>query len=95
MLLAIPVGLFCKLARARQSSNHPPGFHHSYRCKDDPEGLMKRRHIRVLTSLNKTNFFLQKGNVHGFEYEQLKGYEKYLNQGIRKFRRAGKIKKIA
>ena len=85
IILAIPVDLFCNSLWGQQSSNsHPLNFHHSYRYKDDLNGLMERRHIRVLTSLNKTNFFLQKGNIHGFEYEQLKGYEKFLNRGIQK-----------
>ena len=69
----------------QQSSNsHPLNYHHSYRYKDDLNGLRKKRHIRVLTTLNKTNFFLQKGKIFGFEYEQLKGYEKFLNKGIKK-----------
>ena len=64
--------------------SHQLNFHHSYSYKDDLNGLVKKRHIRILISLNKTNFFLQKGNLHGFEYEQLKGYEKFLNKGIKK-----------
>ena len=63
---------------------HPLSVHHSYKYKDDLNGLKKRRHIRVLTPLNKTNFFLLKGKIHGFEYEQLKGYENFLNKGIKK-----------
>ena len=66
------------------SKFHPLNVHHSYQYKDDLNGLKKRRHIRVLTALNKTNFFLQKGNLHGFEYELLKGYEKFLNRGIKR-----------
>ena len=66
------------------ADSHPLSVHHSYQYKDDLDGLKKRRHIRVLTSLNKTNFFLLEGKVHGFEYEQLKGYEKFLNKGIKK-----------
>ena len=66
------------------SKSHPLNVHHSYQYKDDLNGLKKRRHIRVLTTLNKTNFFLQKGNLHGFEYELLKGYEKFLNQGVKR-----------
>ena len=85
ILVAILIGFFCNSLWGQQSSNsHPLNFHHSYRYKDDLNGLKKRRHIRVLTSLNKTNFFLQKGKIYGFEYEQLKGYEKFLNRGIKK-----------
>lgn len=83
--MAILVGFFCNPLGGWQSSNsHPLNFHHSYRYKDDLKGLRAKRHIRVLTTLNKTNFFLQKGNIYGFEYEQLKGYERYLNKGIKK-----------
>lgn len=63
---------------------HPLNVHHSYQYTDDLSGLKQRRHIRVLTALNKTNFFLQKGKILGFEYELLKGYEKFLNKGIQK-----------
>ena len=68
----------------QQPDPHPLSAHHSYQYKEDLNGLKKRRHIRVLTPLNKTNFFLLEGKIHGFEYEQLKGYEKYLNTGIKK-----------
>ena len=68
----------------QQFDPHPLSIHHSYQYKDDLNGLKKRRHIRVLTPLNKTNFFLLKGKVRGFEYEQLKGYEKFLNKGTKK-----------
>ena len=67
-----------------KSDPHPLSVHHSYQYKEDLNGLKKRRHIRVLSPLNKTNFFLLKGKVRGFEYEQLKGYEKFLNKGTKK-----------
>ena len=72
------------VAEQQPSDPHPLSVHHSYQYKNDLNGLKKRRHIRVLTPLNKTNFFLLEGKIHGFEYEQLKGYEKYLNQGTKK-----------
>ncbi|CAB1061011.1 Transglycosylase, Slt family [Olavius sp. associated proteobacterium Delta 1] len=79
------IGLSCNPVFGQQESNsHPLNFHHSYQYKDDLNGLREKRHIRVLTALNKTNFFLRKGKMYGFEYEQLKGYEKFLNQGIKK-----------
>jgi len=85
ILVTILLGFCGTPLWGRQSSNsHSLNYHHSYRYKDDLDGLRKKRHIRVLTSLNKTNFFLRKGNIYGFEYEQLKGYEKFLNQGIKK-----------
>jgi membrane-bound lytic murein transglycosylase MltF len=81
----IAVGLAGDSVAGKQPSDpHPLSVHHSYQYKNDLNGLKKRRHIRVLTPLNKTNFFLLEGKIHGFEYEQLKGYEKYLNQGTKK-----------
>ncbi len=46
-----------------------------------PEG----RAIVVLTVYNKTNFFIDgKGRYRGFEYDILKGYEKFINRGRKK-----------
>ncbi|MDT7041759.1 transglycosylase SLT domain-containing protein [Candidatus Nitronereus thalassa] len=50
---------------------------------------MKKRHvIRVLVTHSKTNFFLVKGEPHGFEYELLQQYGKFLNKKVsrKKFR---------
>lgn len=50
---------------------------------DLPE--MKTRHvIRVLVTHNKTNFFVVKGQPHGFEYELLQEYAKWLNKTVKK-----------
>ena len=79
------VSFSCYPVFGQQPNNsHPLSFHHSYQYKDDLKSLREKRHIRILTSLNKTNFFLQKGRIFGFEYELLKGYEKFLNKGIKK-----------
>ena len=51
---------------------------------DDLPVLLKKRYIRVLTTFNKTNFFLSKGELYGYEYALLKEYEKFLNKGIKK-----------
>ena len=58
--------------------------HLKKRDKDDLSDLVKRRYIKVLTSFNKTNFFISAGQLFGFEYNLLKDYEKYLNKGIKK-----------
>jgi len=85
ILAAILVGIGGSPLLGQQSAGtHPLNYHHSYSYHDDLDGLTERRHIRVLTSLNKTNFFLRKGKLHGFEYEQLKGYEEFINQEIKK-----------
>ena len=81
----IVVGLsYDSVSGQQQPEPHPLSAHHSYQYKDDLKSLKKRRHVRVLTPLNKTNFFLMEGKIHGFEYELLKGYEKFLNKGIKK-----------
>jgi len=48
---------------------------------EDPD----KRAIYVLTAYNKTNFFIdEKGRYRGFEYDILKGYEKFINRGRKK-----------
>ncbi|NIR12991.1 MAG: transporter substrate-binding domain-containing protein, partial [Desulfobacterales bacterium] len=49
----------------------------------DLPDLIARRYIRVLTTINRTNFFLQDTLAHGFEYSLLKDYEKYLNNSLK------------
>ncbi|MDY0133299.1 MAG: lytic transglycosylase F [Desulforegulaceae bacterium] len=50
--------------------------------KDDLDKITERKYIRVLTTLNKTNFYLLDGNLFGYEYSLLKKYENYLNKNI-------------
>ena len=47
----------------------------------DLDGIRKRRNIRVLTTFNRTNFFIDEEGQHGFEYSLLRDYEKELNKG--------------
>ena len=58
----------------------PLASHLRHRYTDDLSGLGKRGYIRVLTTFNKTNFFLRGGRTFGFEYSLLHGYEAYLNE---------------
>ncbi len=60
----------------------PLGAHLNEQYTDDLDGLINRRYIRVLTTLNKTNFFIHRGKLFGFEYSLLKEYEKYLNRNV-------------
>ena len=47
----------------------------------DPLAGPDRRGIFVLTVYNKTNFFIDdEGRYRGFEYDILKGYEKFINK---------------
>ena len=47
---------------------------------DLPE-IEERRLLRVLISYSRTNYFLDFGVEHGFEYDLLRKYEDHLNQG--------------
>ncbi len=60
----------------------PLSSHLNVKCTDDLEGLLKQRYIRVLTTFNRTNFFVSGSRIYGFEYSLLKDYEKSLNKGI-------------
>ncbi len=55
--------------------------HMSQPFKGDLNRIRARRIIRVLVNYSKTNFSIDRGKFHGFEYELLKNYEKYLNKG--------------
>ncbi len=71
---------------SRQQEKHESrllGTHLSRTYRDDLEGLLERRYIRVLTVFNRTNFFLAKGHFRGFEYELIKDYQKFLNRNLK------------
>ncbi|MFP4446531.1 MAG: transglycosylase SLT domain-containing protein, partial [Desulfosudaceae bacterium] len=69
-------------AGAAEAPHHPLDVHLSETYTEDLPALLERKYIRVLTTMNRTNFFLAEGTAHGFEYALLKEYEKFLNQGI-------------
>lgn len=54
--------------------------HMTRQYTDDLPGLRKKKFIRVLTTLNRTNFFISDGHLVGYEYSLLKGYEDFLNR---------------
>ncbi|MEN8265340.1 MAG: transporter substrate-binding domain-containing protein [Nitrospirota bacterium] len=58
--------------------------HFKNQYTDDLDGLLDKRYIRVLTTFNKTNFYVSGDKLYGFEYSLLKDYEKFLNK---KFKR--------
>ncbi len=82
-ILLVFVFLFIPVAalHADESGHDSLSSHLGKAYKDDLEGLLKRHYVRVLTTFNRTNFFLAGGRQHGFEYSLLKGYEKFLNKG--------------
>jgi len=60
----------------------PLNTHMSTTYTDDLPGLLKRRYIRVLTTINRTNFFIADGHLVGYEYSLLKGYQDFLNAKV-------------
>jgi len=62
----------------------PLDAHMTRAYHDDLSGLIKQKYIRVLTTFNRTNFFISEGRLVGYEYAMLKDYEKYLNRQIKK-----------
>jgi hypothetical protein len=71
--LLVGSGFFSLPLSGQQSStSHPLGSHLSNNYQEDLDGLLKRRYIRVLTTLNQTNFFLHRGKFFGYEYEIVK-----------------------
>ena len=60
----------------------PLDAHMSKSYRDDLPGLMQKRYIRILTTVNRTNFYIFNGHLVGYEYSLLNGYEKYLNKRI-------------
>jgi membrane-bound lytic murein transglycosylase MltF len=71
--------------KARDRAHRLPlDAHMAESYTDDLPGLLQKRYIRVLTTLNRTNFFVSDGHLVGFEYSLLKGYEKFLNSDIHK-----------
>ncbi len=62
----------------------PLAAHLKERYTQDLPELVKRRHIRVLTTFNRTNFFIADSRTYGFEYSLLRDYEKFINRGIKR-----------
>lgn len=60
---------------------HPLDNHLMESWTGDLPDMIERRYIRILTTVNQTNFFLDGLKPHGFEYSLLKEYEKSLNRG--------------
>lgn len=58
----------------------PFAAHLNEKYTGDLEGLLAKGRIRVLTTFNKTNFFISENRLHGFEYSLLRDYDKALNK---------------
>lgn len=64
----------------RAGSGFALDAHMSERYTVDLPGLLEKKYIRVLTTLNRTNFFISDGHLVGYEYALLKKYEDFLNR---------------
>ena len=62
---------------------HPLDAHLSKSDTGDLPHLIRGRYVRVLTTMNQTNFFLDGAAPYGFEYSLLKEYENFLNEGTK------------
>jgi membrane-bound lytic murein transglycosylase MltF len=58
----------------------PLAAHLNEKYEEDLTGLLDMGRIRVLTTFNKTNFFISGSQLHGFEYSLLHDYGKALNE---------------
>ncbi len=53
------------------------------RYTDDLDDLIRKRVIRVLVNMNRTDFFVIDGEPRGFEYEMMQNYKAYLRTRVR------------
>ncbi len=80
--LTIMLCLFSPVSQA--SIRHPLDGHLTDNYTGDLNELLERKYIRVLTTYNRTNFFLANGRLRGFEYALVQRYQKALNKNIPK-----------
>ncbi len=58
----------------------PLAAHLDDKYKEDLSGLLAKGRVRVLTTFNKTNFFVSDSRLYGFEYSLLRDYGRSLNE---------------
>ena len=73
---------FPGIGLCEKDNSLPLNVHISEAYDEDLPGLLKKKYIRVLTTLNRTNFYISEGHLVGYEYALVKGYEDYLNSRI-------------
>jgi membrane-bound lytic murein transglycosylase MltF len=73
--------------------NDDPVIPHEVFRGDLPE-MRDRRMIRALVVHSRTDFFLDHGHIRGIQAEYLRGFEKFLNKGIKKEADKVRIRKI-
>ncbi|NIQ98116.1 MAG: lytic transglycosylase F [Desulfuromonadales bacterium] len=82
-VMSLPLVVSCDRQASDSSSEadlaHPLGKHLDETFTGDLPAIVERKHLRVLTNFNRTNFFLKNGQLYGFEYSLIKEYEKFIN----------------
>lgn len=81
MLLSWMDGLVTGATQATVT-DHPLDAHLTERYAGDLDAMVERKYLRVLTTYNRTNFFLDNGKPRGFEYALIKAYQKRLNKNV-------------
>lgn len=78
---SLPEPLFLPTPNGEEPLLNRSMFKEPYR--DDLEGLIKRRVIRVLVTYSPSGFFLEDGRPRGFEYELMEQYRKHLKGRVK------------
>jgi len=78
---SLPEPLFLPAPNGEEPLLNRSMFKEPYR--DDLEGLIKRRVIRVLVTYSPSGFFLEDGQPRGFEYELMEQYRKHLKSRVK------------
>ncbi len=80
--IAFWLSAFTPVCAREAGTSHPLDSHLTESYAEDLDALVARKYIRVLTTYNRTNFFLAHGKLRGFEYALLKQYQQTLNKDI-------------
>ncbi len=80
LVTALLLPLPSAVRSAQEEPPSPLASHFRKQYTDDLDGLLAKHYIRVLTTFNKTNFYISGSKFYGFEYALVKDYEKFLNR---------------
>lgn len=78
---SLPEPLFLPVPSGEEPLLNRSMFKEPYR--DDLEGLIKRRVVRVLVTYSPSGFFLEDGQPRGFEYELMEQYRRHLKTRVK------------
>jgi membrane-bound lytic murein transglycosylase MltF len=84
--MLLPSSLLNASEEKENSQHHPLDSHLTKKYIADLPDMIEKKYIRVLTTMNRTNFFLAGAKPCGFEYSLLKEYEKLLNKKNKKLK---------